>query len=312
MEERESIYLIETGKIVPNPYQPRSVFDPDGLRELAESIREYGILEPLIVTKKEVHGAQGMEMHYELIAGQRRLEAAKLVGLKAVPAMVKMVSDRGKLEIALIENLQRRDLNAIEKAKGFSRLIDEFRLTQREIAYRMGKSREYIANTLRLLKLPERIQEHLSRGDISESQARLLLGIDDISVQIELLNEIVNEKLTVRDAQTRLQGKLRQLNPLPVETYEREPELNEIEQKFTEALGTKVKVQKTQSGLKLEINLYSEEELQKILSMLEFKSGLPVTPEINAPVVFPGEEAPPVSMPAKRLDLEESGKSFDF
>lgn len=278
MEEKESIYLIEVEKIKPNPYQPRGYFDETSLRELAESIKEYGILEPLIVTRKEVSGESGIEIYYELIAGERRLEASKLIGLKTVPAVIRIVSEKGKLEIALVENLQRKDLNPIEKARGFARLSDEFKLTQREIAYRLGKSREYVANTLRLLKLPEKIQEAIGRGQLSESQARLLLSIEDLEIQNQLFDEIVNERLTIRDSQKRLRHKLieKGKDESVMDTEEsiqefiagENEEYGEMEQKLEEALGTKVKLQKTTDGLKIEINLYSEDDLQKILDNL--------------------------------------------
>ncbi len=304
MEERDAIYLVAVEKIAPNPFQPRQFFEPDGLRELAESIREYGILEPLIVSVREVESPQGLETTYELIAGERRLEAAKLIGLQVVPVIIKRVSEKAKLEIALIENLQRRDLNPIEKARGFSRLIDEFTLTQREVAVRMGKSREYIANALRLLKLPERAQAALRRGELSESQARLLLSLTDLVMQEELLREMLAGKMTVRDVQARIDEYHRRheektavaTEPQPVFIGETEPLSSEpsedaatgvpspsvvtgsttaeliafasIEQQLEEALGTKVKVQKTQSGLRLEINFYSTEELEQVMASL--------------------------------------------
>lgn len=318
MEERDAIYLIAVEKIVPNPFQPRQYFEPEGLRELAESIREYGILEPLIVSVREAESPQGLETTYELIAGERRLEAAKLIGLQVVPAIIKRVSEKAKLEIALIENLQRRDLNPIEKARGFSRLMDEFRLTQREVAVRMGKSREYIANALRLLKLPERAQEALRQGELSESQARLLLSLNDLSMQEELLRDMLAGKMTVRDVQARINEYQRhqeqKASPAPeppiVFAAGTEPELSgsnedaaarvaalpaeliafaSIEQQLEEALGTKVKVQKTQAGLRLEINFYSTAELEQVMSTLSERSGKPKTIEAATEETTPSE-----------------------
>jgi ParB family chromosome partitioning protein len=311
METKDSIYLIEIEKVRPNPYQPRANFDEVTLRELAESIKEYGILEPLIVSRKEIYGEAGIEIFYELIAGERRLEAAKLIGLRTVPAIIKIVSEKGKLEIALIENLQRRDLNPIEKAKGFAKLLDEFRLTQREIAYKLGKSREYITNTLRLLKLPEKIQSAIMKGELSESQARLLLSIEDISIQDQLFDEIVAERLTIRESQKRLKRKAAEKNKETEPVAEIEAEVNEIitgenyydeiEQKFEEVLGTKVKLQKTTDGLKLEINLYSEDELQNILNNLNSAK----KQENN---VISEEDAILLGLDMKKLDIFEEEK----
>ena len=320
MEIKDSIYLIEVEKIQPNPYQPRKFFDETALKELSESIKEYGILEPLIVTRKEVYTENGVEVLYELIAGERRLEASKLIGLKTVPAIIKIVSEKGKLEIALIENLQRRDLNPIEKAKGFSRLIDEFSLTQREVAFKLGKSREYVANTLRLLKLPEKIQESIGRGELSESQARLLLSIDDIEIQNQLFDEVVNERLTIRDTQKRLKIKLRDKNAENL-TFGAESDLSlsaieisnqdeldsdwiAFEQKFEEVLGTKVKLQKTTDGLKLEINLYSEDDLQKVLDSLKAKK----IPNSNEEGISDDDIAL-INMKMQKLDIFEEEKA---
>lgn len=346
MEERDAIYLIAVEKIVPNPFQPRQYFESEGLRELAESIREYGILEPLIVSVRETESPQGLETTYELIAGERRLEAAKLIGLQVVPAIIKRVSEKAKLEIALIENLQRRDLNPIEKARGFSRLIDEFQLTQREVAVRMGKSREYIANALRLLKLPERAQAALRQGELSESQARLLLSLNDLTVQEELLNDMLAGKMTVRDVQARVnayqqqqeQKTLTASEPTPIVTPGAELELSEpseedaatrvaalpvipeglrsetpaeliafasIEQQLEEALGTKVKVQKTQAGLRLEINFYSTAELEQVMVSLAARSSQSKQADLASATstVTNQTEEPPLKPAMKPLDI---------
>lgn len=332
MEEKESVYLIEVEKIKPNPYQPRSDFDEQALKELADSVREYGILEPLLVTRKEIYRerqaegperakdpfrAEGpervenpekVEIYYELIAGERRLEAAKLVGFKVVPAIIRIVSERGKLEIALIENLQRKDLNPLEKAKGFARLIEEFQLTQREVAYKLGKSREYVTNVLRLLKLPEKIQVAIRQGIVTESQARILLTIEDMEIQNQLFEEVISERLTVRDTQERLQRRLAQRAKPKEKGGEENLAYDEFEHRLEEALGTKVKIQKTQGGLKLEIDLYSDDELEKIVEMInknktisgEFDSRAPASKETN------NEESDEVlRMLVKKLDLFE-------
>jgi ParB family chromosome partitioning protein len=256
-----AIYWVEIEKILPNPYQPRKDFDQESLKELAESIKEYGILEPLLVTRKEISTEKGVEVFYELIAGERRWQAAKMVGLAKVPVIIKEVSQRAKLEIALIENLQRKDLNPVERAKGFARLMEEFGLTQKEIADRIGKSRAFVANTLRLLKLPDKILEALTEGKISESQARILLEIDDPILREEIFQETINRNLTVREMKTKAK-----------KISERKEELNEWEEKLSLLLGKEVKIEKKEGELKVEIKLFSEDELNELLNKLSPKS----------------------------------------
>ncbi len=256
-----AIYWVEIDRILPNPYQPRKDFDPESLREFAESIKEYGILEPLLVSRKEMETERGVEVFYELIAGERRWQAAKSIGLTKVPVIVKHVSERAKLEIALIENLQRKDLNPVERAKGFARLMEEFGLTQREIAERIGKSRAFIANTLRLLKLPDQILNALAEGKISESQARMLLEINDPSLRDEIFQETVDRGLTVREMKKRVQKK-------EVE----EEKLDEWEEKLSMILGKEVKVEKKENELKVEIKLISEDELEELVSKFRSKN----------------------------------------
>jgi len=256
-----AIYWVEIEKILPNPYQPRKDFDQESLKELAESIKEYGILEPLLVTRKEISTEKGVEVFYELIAGERRWQAAKMVGLAKVPVIIKEVSQRAKLEIALIENLQRKDLNPVERAKGFARLMEEFGLTQKEIADRIGKSRAFVANTLRLLKLPDKILEALIEGKISESQARILLEIDDPILREEIFQETVNRNLTVREMKTKAK-----------KISEKKEELNEWEEKLSLLLGKEVKIEKKEGELKVEIKLFSEDELNELLNKLSPKT----------------------------------------
>lgn len=181
---------IRTGLITPNPYQPRKIFDPIHLNELSKSIQEYGIIQPLIVREKNGK--------YELVAGERRWRAAKMVGLKTVPAIVRELADKDMAEIALIENLQREDLNYFEEAEGYSRLIEEFNLTQDEIAKRVGKSQSTIANKLRLLKLSLDIKRQINVEMITERHARALLKLPSPEIQSEVLKKIYEEELTVR------------------------------------------------------------------------------------------------------------------
>jgi len=260
-----TIFQIETDKIRPNPHQPRKNFSEEALRELAVSIREFGVLQPLIVSKVEKESDTGWDVHYELVAGERRLMAAKIAGLHTVPAIIrKEPDDREKLEIAVIENIQRADLNPIEFARAVARLQDEFGLTQREIAARLGKSRETIANTVRLLDLPTDIQNAVAQGRISESHARLLLSVDDAALQNEVFEDIVKYNLTVRETDARIRrGKgggttkdsLTQINP----------EIENLKGMLEEFLGTKVNLQSKGASGRITINFYSPEELEAIV-----------------------------------------------
>ena len=203
---QESIYHIEVEKITPNPDQPRRHFDPDALHELANSIREFGFLQPLVVSQVKKESSNGIDVEYQIIAGERRFMAAKMLGLPRVPAIVRNVNlEREKLELGVIENIQRENLNPIEMARAFQRLQEEFRMTQREIAAKLGKSREVVANSVRLLDLPEEVQKSLEKGEVSESNARMLLAIEDPGAQQQLLREIIENKLTTRDVRERIQ-----------------------------------------------------------------------------------------------------------
>jgi len=271
-EERkhgEAVFQIEVERIEPNPHQPRRNFDEDSLRELASSIREFGILQPVIVSKIEKENDTGTTVQYELIAGERRLLAAKLAGLHTVPAIVrKPPAEREKLELAIIENLQRADLNPIEMARAFARLQDEFRLTQREIGARLGKSREVVANAVRLLNLPSEIQQAVSDGRVGESQARLLLAVEDIVSQRNLFEEILRSNLSVREIKSKVRNIKSPENPEANVNGTVDPEMEALKERLEEFLGTKVDVNKSGDGGKLTINFYSEEELRTITEKL--------------------------------------------
>jgi len=261
----EQIYFIEVEKILPNPYQPRKLFSPESLQELAESIKEFGILEPLIVTRKEIQTENGIDVWYELVAGERRLQAAKLIGLKTVPAIIKELSDKAKLEVALIENIQREDLNPIERAKAFARLMEEFGMTQIEIASRIGKSRAYVANTIRLLKLPEEIQEALKSGKISEAHARILLSIENVELQKKIFLKIINEGLTLQETQKLKENKKEQ--------KELDPEIAFLKRKLEEILQSKVDIQKSEDGkIKVSVKFFSTKDLWNFLEILNEKN----------------------------------------
>lgn len=260
----ESIFHIEVERIKPNPYQPRHEFNPEALKELAQSIREFGIIQPLVVTKIERESEYGTEVEYQLITGERRLMASKIAGLERVPVVVRKVGDaRAKLEIALIENIQRSNLNPMESARAFARLQDEFGLTQREVAVRVGKSREAVANTLRLLNLPSPIQQALSEGKINESQARALLSIEHRDTQLQAFQKIISEKVTVRELRAETQQKSPVTQTDPQDTY--------WEKRLEETVGAPVKVLSQGGHGKIIIQFYSPEEKRGIFERLTGK-----------------------------------------
>ncbi|MEK9182089.1 MAG: ParB/RepB/Spo0J family partition protein [Patescibacteria group bacterium] len=266
-----SIFWIETDKIKPNPYQPRHEFDEAKLKDLSESIRQYGILQPLVVTRKEIYKEDGgLSVEYELISGERRLRASKLAGLSQVPVIIRNSeeNDRLKLELAIIENLQREDLNPVDRARAFQRLVDEFNFKHIEIGQKVGKSREYVSNTLRILALPEAMLNALSEGKISEGHTRPLLMLIDRSQEQEVLfKEIIFRKMTVREAES-IARKIATEKTRKKE-YAPDPEINEIEEKLTQSLGTRVHIERQETGGKIRIDFFSNEDLRTILEMIE-------------------------------------------
>lgn len=245
------VVSIPVSKIVANPHQPRRHFAEDELRDLAESIRKHGVLQPLLVTK--VDGG------FELIAGERRSRAAKLAGLAEVPAIVKEATDQDKLEIAIVENLHRSDLNPMEKARAYRRLIDDFKLTQEGVAIRVGKSREQVANTLRLLDLPEEIQEALAAGKITTGHAKAILGARSETERRRMFNEILRGKVNVRGAE-RLVPKHQRSRVASA----RDPFYADFEEQLREKLGAKVTVLKKAKGARLVIDCYSPDEFRTV------------------------------------------------
>ena len=268
----ESIFWIDIEKIDANPFQPRREFDKGALEDLAASIREHGILQPILVTKREIETPGGLEVRYQLIAGERRMRASRLAGLTQIPAIIRrgIPDDRIRLELALIENVQREELNAMERARAFKQLIDEFHLVQREIGVRIGKSREAIANTLRLLTLPADIQEGVMRGTISEGHARaVLMAGDDPARQATLYKEIISDGLTVRAAEGRarqLTGKI--LIPRKRASRLMDPQAREWQERLEERFGTKVQLQRVGERGKIVVEFFSDEELRGILDKL--------------------------------------------
>ncbi len=274
-QESESIFHIEIDKIVPNPDQPRRHFDEAALRDLAHSVREFGFLQPLVVSKREKEAPTGIDVEYELIAGERRLLAAKMLGLRSVPAIVRRVNlEREKLELAVIENIQREGLNPIETARAFQRLQEEFRMTQREIAAKLGKSREVVANTMRLLDLPEYIRLAVEQGGISESSARFLIAIEDPGAQQKLFDDIVRQKLTTRDVRERVQivTGARRGRP-PKSEMSLPPELRAMQETLSADIGAPIEINQGATKGSITITFYSEEELASILRRLGKENG---------------------------------------
>ncbi|MDP1625178.1 MAG: ParB/RepB/Spo0J family partition protein [bacterium] len=292
----DSIFWIDTDKVRPNPYQPRREFDEAALRDLAESIRMYGLLQPLTVTRTEIHKEDGgMVVEYELISGERRLRASKLLGLPQVPAIIRANTDdaRVKLELAIIENLQREDLNPVERARSFSQLVSEFGLKHVQVAEKIGKSREYVSNSIRLLALPTDILDSLSAGKISEGHARPLLMLSDRpEEQSTLFKEILSKRLTVRETEMIA----RKIAVEKARKKERmfDPEMLEMEQKLSETFGTRVSIEQKQKGGKITIDFFSPEDLKAILNIVQSKGAVPpsLTQEVAAGV--PSEPVLPV------------------
>lgn len=255
--------LININQIEPNKSQPRRNFNEDTLHELADSIKLYGIIQPLILQKRD--------KYYEIIAGERRWRAAKVAGLKEVPAIVKDYSSQEIVEIALIENIQREDLNPIEEAIAFQKLINEYKLKQDEVAERVSKSRTAIANSMRLLKLDQRVQQMLIDDMLSSGHARALITLEDGEIQYQIATKIFDEKLSVRETE-KLVKKL--LEPVKEEEQDKGKDLSfiyhDIEEKIKEIIGSKVQVkQKTEDKGKIEIEYYSKDELERIIELFQ-------------------------------------------
>lgn len=251
--------------ISPNPEQPRTNFEPEKLRELSDSIREHGIIQPLVVSRDE-------DGSYRLIAGERRLQAARLAGLETVPVVVREAADHELLELALIENIQRADLNPVEEAMAYRRLVEEYALTQEEVARRVGKNRATVANALRLLQLESEIRRSLVAGEISEGHARALLGLPEGRGRVTAWRDVVKRKLSVRDTESFVR---RQLAGVPAtssspgaQTARRDAALSDIESRLRRALSTRVKVEPQKKGAKIVIECYSAEEFENVVSTL--------------------------------------------
>ena len=274
-----SIFWIDTDKIRPNPYQPRREFDQARLQDLADSIKQYGVLQPLTVSRIEVQKEDGGLMtEYELIAGERRLRAAILARVSQVPAIIREGdTSMMKLELAIIENLQREDLNVVDRARAFLQLTTEFKFTHNEVAKKMGRSREYVSNSLRILSLSEEILNALSEGKITEGHTRpILMLADHPEEQIVLFKEIVYKKITVREAE-KLARKIA-YDRVRKKEFMPDPEIVELEEEFQNKLGTRVHIDRKELGGQIKIDFFSTEDLRTILDLIN-KSNIERKPE---------------------------------
>ena len=249
---------VPVDSIVPNPKQPRQKLDQEALEELATSIREQGVVQPLVVTR--------VEGGYQLLVGERRWRAAKLAGLEVVPVVVREVSPQQMLELALVENLQREDLNPLEAASAYNHLLEEFGMTQQQVADRVGKNRVTVTNTLRLLKLPAEVKEALLHGKISEGHARAMLSLRSEKAQLDVLRAVLKRALSVRQTEDMVRRLAEE--PQRKAPPRKLPEFQALEDKFRQALGTKVNLTGGSKGGRLVIYFYSEEELQGIYDLI--------------------------------------------
>ncbi|QJR21867.1 Chromosome (plasmid) partitioning protein ParB [Brevinematales bacterium NS] len=259
--QKGNIQMIDVGKILPNKHQPRKFFGENELKELADSIKEKGVIQPILVTDL----GNG---RYELVAGERRWRAAKMAGLLEIPAIVRDFSEEDKLEIALIENIQREDLNPIEEALAYKEIMEKLHLSQDELAQRIGKNRSSVANTLRLLKLPDSIQEKLIRKELTEGHARAILMLSDVDKMIQFAEYIVEKGLSVREAEDMAKVFEREESVSRETTSSKSSTLEHLEERFIQALGMKVTIKGSQKKGKIEIHYFSEQELEYLCAIL--------------------------------------------
>jgi len=255
------VMLVPVEMVFPNPRQPRSMMHPEELEDLTASIREHGVLQPLIVTPGDMDG------RYVLIAGERRLQAARLAGLASVPVLVRQATDQQRLELAIIENVQRSDLSALEQAEAYRQLAEDFDMSHEEIAARVGKSRVAVTNTLRLLKLPDAIKNALIEGRVSEGHARALLALSTPEAQTAALHTVLKQEFNVRQTEElvrKLSGEKPSRKPKPAPV----PEVAELEERLRSSLGTKVILRSGRKGGTVTIHYYSDEELNALLGRL--------------------------------------------
>lgn len=258
-DKKNSTTLIPLNKIVNNSEQPRKFFDSDNIAELAESIKNHGIIQPLILKKDGTK--------YTIIAGERRWRASKMLGLKEVPSIIMDLSEKEILEISLIENIQREDLNPIEEALAYRKLIEDFKLTQQELSKRIGKSRVAISNTMRLINLDERVQQYLIESVISEGHGRALLAIENKDLQYEIAQRIIDENLSVREVEKLIKDLSKEKKEKNIDKEEN-PYINDVQNRLQDYFGTKVNINSKNKKGKIEIEYYSDDDLNRILELI--------------------------------------------
>lgn len=258
----QGVVNIPIDKIRANKYQPREGFDAESLQELTASIKEKGFIQPVLVRL----GSSG---EYELIAGERRLRAAKSLDYREIPAIIKEASDKDSLELSIIENIQRENLNPIDQANAYKRLLDEFDMTQEKVADTIGKNRATVANMLRLLSLPKKIQENVSRGTISMGHAKAIMSLNTESEQMRLCTKIIKNDLSVRETES--YAKNISSGKKVSKAAQTDPNLTSLQSELSQILGTKVKIIKSKKGGRIEIEFYSDSDLGKIVTLLKSK-----------------------------------------
>ena len=265
--KKESIFNVETERIRPNPNQPRQKFFPDSLKELADSIKEHGIIQPLLVDKIEKETPTGRQVEYQLIAGERRWRAAQIAGLPHVPVVIRDSSEKEKLEISLIENIQRENLNPIETAKAYRQLNEDFGMKHADIGKRVGKNRPTVSNTMRLLELPDKIQKAIESGDIYEGHARALISVKDPEQKMQFFEKCIAEKWSVRQ----IEDKIRMagvFTPPKQRIAKRDPIIIAYERQLTHHFSTKVNIRQRDKAGRLMLDFYSQKELDDLVDRL--------------------------------------------
>ncbi|MDO8507986.1 MAG: ParB/RepB/Spo0J family partition protein [bacterium] len=256
-----SLINVPTNSIRPNSQQPRQTFGDESLADLASSIQEHGIIQPLVVVK--------VEDGYELVAGERRLRAAKVIGLKEVPVIIRSAKELKKLELAMVENIQRDNLNVLDEARGYKRLMDEFSLSQEDVARKMGKSRSAVANKIRLLDLPVEVKRAINAGQISEGHGRALLGLDNPEQILMLCGLIIARKLSVRETEQKVNEVLSGQKISRSDKKEKDPNVLDLEKQLRESIGARVKIRSKRNGGSIVIDYTSQQELERILGLLK-------------------------------------------
>jgi len=259
-QSQDKVLLLSPAKIKPNPYQPREHFDNDSLEELKQSIKEKGVIQPVVVRRKGDY--------YELIAGERRFRAATALNLAQIPAIIRDAEDIDSLELSLIENIQRQNLNSIEEARAYRYLIDKFNLTQEQVSNALGKSRVFVANTLRLLDLPQEIQEEIRKGRISAGHGKVLLEVEDVNQQRRLVQEIISKGLSVRELESAVKKHRPKITRRKSSQASPDAYITVIEEELQQILATKVRVSKRKKRGHIQIEFYSQEDLERILNQI--------------------------------------------